>query len=246
MASHRPLFDLTTSETVRLRYAPGTGEDLVISFSSIGRKRDEMPPDEFRGTILSDPTRHGLFVSDIRRSWLNDPHLCDVLAAAVEGIRQNSSVTRVSTIGLSMGGFSALAASALFPVHAALAISPQFSMVPGKIPGETRWRYWRKQIKAFRFETAEVAPPPAWALTLHGLLDDHCHMAAFTPRRGLDQFGFPDQTHSGLGGYLRNRDALASLLTAAIAHDRRQFARLIKAAGGGWRRTVLAQKAAPQ
>lgn len=243
MASHRPLFDLTTSETVRLRYAPGTGEDLVISFSSIGRKRGEMPPDEFRGTVLSDPTRHALFVSDIRRSWLNDAHLCDALAGAVEGIRQNSAIKRVSTIGLSMGGFSALAASALFPVHAALAISPQFSMVPGKIPGETRWRYWRKQIKVFRFETAEVTPAPGWALTLHGLLDDRSHMAAFSPRRGLDQFGFPDETHSGLGGYLRDRNMLAGLLAAAIAHDRRQFARLIKSSGGGWRHTVLAQAA---
>lgn len=234
-AGTRVLHDLVDKDPVRIRYAEGTGSDLVISFSSIGRKRNQMPPDEFLGTVLGDPARHALFVSDLSRSWMNDPTLRDALSKTVTTLVKKTRIARVSTLGLSLGAFSALTCSTLFPVHAALAISPQFSMQPGAIKGERRWTYWRKQIKDFDVETAEVTPPPAMSFLLHGLENDTEHMRAFTPRGGLDQFGFEGQSHSTLGAHLKDANVLPMLLSAAINHDRRRVARLVKQADGDWR-----------
>ncbi len=234
----RALHDLVDQPPIRIRYSPGTGEDLVISFSSIGRRRAEMPPDEFLGTVLSNTSRHALFISDLSRSWLNNKEFRKKLESTVQTVIRETGATRVTTLGLSLGAFSALAASSLFPVHAALAISPQFSMMPGAIKGERRWHYWRKQIKAFEVETAEVAPPPAQSFLFHGMIDDQAHMQAFTQREGLDQFAFPGQSHSSLGRHLRDAAVLPGLLSAAIAHDRRGVARLAKSCGGQWRNSV--------
>ncbi len=231
----RPLHALVDDGSIRLRYAVGTGDTLIVSFSSIGRRRAELPPDEFLGSILRTPKWHGLFVSDVNRSWMGDAALCDTLSETLAILRKDHAITRVITIGLSMGAFSALVASALFPVDAAVAISPQFSMMPKHIPGETRWRYWRKRLAPPRFETAEVASAATRSYAFHGLQDDLKHMQAFTPRQGLDQFAFADQSHSSLGRHLRDQGALTAMIQAAAEGDRRAMARLVKSCGGGWR-----------
>ena len=42
-------------------------------------------------------------------------------------------------MGLSMGGFCALVAARIVPVDVVLAFGPQWSVVPGIVPGEERW-----------------------------------------------------------------------------------------------------------
>lgn len=48
----------------RIRYVCSLGQSdhLIISFSSIGQRRNLMPTDELTGTLLCDPNRHCLFV----------------------------------------------------------------------------------------------------------------------------------------------------------------------------------------
>lgn len=233
--TQRTVTDLVSTPYTRIRYAEGTSKHLLISFSSIGRRRAEMPPDEFPGTVLSQSEAHCMFISDLRRSWMNDPHYLKSVQTAVTKIQKRASITRTTTLGLSLGAFSALVASALFPVTTAIAISPQFSLSPDILPRETRWRYWRNNIKTFRFETAEVHPGPDRSFVFHGLENDRDQMAAFEKRPNRDHFVFPDQNHADLGRHLKEMGVLSNLVSACAEYDRKHVAMLVKQSGGMWR-----------
>ncbi len=151
----RTLVTLPTPETMRMRYAEGQGADLIICFAGIGGSRTEMPPDEFVGSVLRNENAHCLFVSDLKRSWLNDPTLCLKLQQVVQNIQKDGHIKRTTALGLSMGGFSALVCATLFPVTTALAVSPQYTMSKAILPDEHRWEFWRQRLGDLRFETAD-------------------------------------------------------------------------------------------
>ena len=123
---------------IRVLFAPGTGSDLVISFSSIGRRRAEMPPPELVGTAIGEAGRPALFVSDISRSWGNAPEFPDALQAAMAEIHKRQPVERVTAIGFSMGAFCALAAGRILDLHAIVAISAQYSILRRHRPDRPR------------------------------------------------------------------------------------------------------------
>jgi pimeloyl-ACP methyl ester carboxylesterase len=195
-----------------------------------------MPPDEFVGTLLARKEANCLFVSDLKRSWMNDPEFCDELREMVHRLRAELGIMRIFTIGVSMGGFSAQVCSVLFPVQCAIAISPQYSMSREILPDETRWRYWRKRIHNPRFLSVDHATPhPRHSFLLHGAVDDLSHMRCFQVRKGLDQFVFPEHGHSNLAGYLKDSGTLPALLDASRQLDRRAFARIVRQHGAVWR-----------
>lgn len=231
----RPCIDLCNADPVRIRYARGTGDHLVISFASIGLRRNQMPPDEFTGTLLRDRDQHCLFVSDISRSWMNDPTVIAATRESVLRLVERHAITRITTLGLSMGAFSALVGPCLFPVTTAIAISPQYSMSRRIMPGETRWDFWRKRIADFRFETAEAGPAPQRAFVFHGLLNDTAQMRAFGRHAHVDHFVFPEASHSDLGQRFKQAGILSDLVRAASLHDRKTVARLVRSCGGMWR-----------
>ncbi|WP_299847860.1 hypothetical protein [uncultured Roseovarius sp.] len=235
--SHTPrtLRDVVNTRYTRIRYAAGSDDHLIISFSSIGRRRAEMPPDEFTGTLLRQPEQHCMFISDLRRSWMNDPHYLKSVKSAVDKIRKRENINRITTLGLSMGAFSALVASALFPVTTAIAISPQFTMSGAVMPKETRWRYWRKGIKTFRFETAEASPGPGRSYIFHGLENDLDQMRAFSVLPNRDHFVFPESNHSELGRLFKENGVLLDLVNACATRNRKEVARLVGSCGGTWR-----------
>ncbi len=234
--NHRRFLTLPSPDTARFRYAPGTGKDLIISFASIGRRRAQMPPDEFVGSVLQNDQAHCLFVSDINRSWLNDDALCRGLQTAVKGIQTDRRISRTITLGLSMGGFSALVCAALFPVDVAIAISPQFTVSQRLVPAERRWAYWRKQIQHHRLANVDLATPtPRHSFILHGAVDDSQHLSAFAKRRNRDHFVFPKLGHSELGPMLKANEAIGPLISAALEGNRSDAAHCIKRCGGVWR-----------
>lgn len=234
---------------IRAVYAEGQGTDLVISFSSTGQRRGEMPPPEFISTAIGNHKRHALFVTDFSRSWANAPEFGAALQAAVERVRARHEIARITTLGLSMGGFSALSAQAILPLDAIVAISPQYSILKRHIGPETRWLYWRKRIA--RPLAFPVAPLPGRRSTtrvflLHGMVDDAAHALAFAPSRGVDHFLFPERTHSDLGRHLKSTGQLAPLIDAAIEGDRRAVVRAVRRAGGDFRARILAGEEAAQ
>jgi pimeloyl-ACP methyl ester carboxylesterase len=209
-------------------YAPGAGGPLVMVFSSIGHDPDRMPEPEFR-QMATRGGRGALFVRDASRSWANAPEFDSVIQSALYHARARQNVTRIVALGVSMGAFSALAAAALLPVDAVLAIGPQFSINPAVID-EPRWHDHAQRVGTFRWP---VCPLPArpWICLMHGLADDAVQAMSFPLQRGVDHILFDGIAHGALGPHLKQM-GLQGLVDALVAGDRRRLLRIAAAAGG--------------
>lgn len=220
-----------------LGHLPGAGQDLVIAFSSIGHDPARLPTPEFRATATAGG-RPALFVADASRSWANAPDFAPALRHAVAVLRARQPIARIVTLGLSMGGFCALAAAEVLAADCAIALSPQFSVDPARMPDETRWADWAGRIARF---TYPQAPLPARAVLCHGMEDDAAQALAFPARAGIDHFLFPGQSHSALGPHLRQSGILPGVIDAALAGDRRRLGRIMSSAGGVARKRLADQ-----
>ncbi|OWY18016.1 hypothetical protein B6V73_05260 [Thioclava sp. JM3] len=216
-------------------FLDGGGDDLVISFASIGHDPSRPPASEFVATATGRGTlgfpRRALFISDDSRSWTNDPGFAPALRAALAEVRRRRPVTRIAAIGLSMGAVSALVAAEVLPVDVVLALSPQFSVKPGVVPGEARWSEWTSQIEHFARETTPLPPATCWAILCHGAQDDLAQAMPFPHPSNVDHLIFPDLGHSDLAPHLKARGGLSGLMESALAGDRRRLLRIASAAG---------------
>ncbi|MBL4929173.1 hypothetical protein [Fuscibacter oryzae] len=212
-------------------FLDGPKDDLVIAFSSIGHDPCHTPSPEFVGTATANGTRRTLFVMDDSRSWANDPGFEKALIRSLETISARHPITRITTIGLSMGAFSALVAAQVLPVDVVLAFGPQWSVASGMVPGETRWSRWTAALSPLRWPTAPL-PSLGHAYLFHGAQDDLPQALPFPQQPGTDHILFPDLGHSDLVPHLKARGALGGLLDAALAGDRRRLLRIAASAGG--------------
>lgn len=233
----------------RIDFLDGAGEDLVIACASIGHDPERPPAPEFVATAVgrggAAPPRRALFVSDASRSWGNDPGFEAALRGALAAVTARAPVRRIAAIGLSMGGFAALVAARILPVDCVLAFSPQFSVLPARVPEETRWARWRAALPAeIRWPEAPLPPPGgAQAWLFHGARDDLAQALRFPRQAGTEQILFPDLDHSGLVPHLKARGALSGLLEAALAGDRRRLLRIAASAGGKRRERLYPEPA---
>lgn len=235
----RPLFQrLIDRPPFSIDYLDGPGGDLVISFSSIGHDPTRPPSPEFVATATGRGTqaapRRALFVMDDGRGWASDPGFAPALCTAVAAVQAVAPVTRTLCIGLSMGGFAALAAMQVLPVTAVLAFGPQHRVV-GRPPD--RWSQWTDRIAATPYPTAPLpGPGQGWAVVFHGLVDDEKEAMAYPLQPGVDHLLFAGLGHSDLVPHLKARGCLAGLVEAAMAGDRRRLLRIAASAGGVRRR----------
>lgn len=224
---------------VTVDFVDGAGGDLVIAFASVGQDPGRAPSAEFGATATGRGTaaagRRALFVTDSSRSWANAPEFAPVLLSALAQVQARAPVARLATIGLSMGAFSALVAARILPVDVVLAFGPQWSVVPGAVPGETRWARWTAALPPIVWPTAPVGAA-RWTCLFHGTQDDASQAQPFPRGKGVDHLLFPALGHSGLVPHLKARGALAGLLEAALAGDRRRLLRIATGAGGVRRR----------
>lgn len=216
----------------RIRYAPGSGDVLVISFASIGQKRREMPNDEFVSAAFAQAGAHCLFVSDIRRRWLNAPGIIDDLRRAVANLREHDGVRRVVTIGSSMGAFSAIALAHHIDVDSTVAFSPQFSPYPDEVIAETRWHYWRKRLPSPLVRSLETFPDRGQFHIFHGVPIDADHVERFPRAPNIDHYLFDGVGHSELAIRFHEAGWLADTLRAAITGDREGVADIVRTLGG--------------
>lgn len=224
-------------------FLAGGGGDLVIAFASVGHDPSRPPAPEFVATASGRGTtahpRRALFVLDAGRGWASDPGFAPALLGAVERVRARAPITRIACIGLSMGGFAALAAMQVLPVDVALAFGPQHRVL-GRMPD--RWSRWTDRIGTTPFPVAPLPRPPqpgpgqGWAVVCHGLEDDAEEAKGFAVQPGTDHLLFKGQSHSGLVPHLKARGVLAGLMAAALAGDRRRLLRIAGSAGGLRRR----------
>lgn len=224
---------ILTNGPITIDYLDGAGDDLVISFASIGHDATRAPSPEFVATAIGKGSsafpRKALFVSDAARSWANAPQLAPALQKAVAQIAPQG---RIAAIGLSMGGFAALAAAQTIRLDAVLAFGPQYALTPDLMPDETRWRPWSAQLRPALYPTCPLPAPPCWSVICHGLIDDREQALAFTPAPSVDHVLFPERDHGDLVAHLKQRGVLAGLMEAMMAPDRVRLLRIASSAGG--------------
>lgn len=231
MAHPLPFERLWHSPPWTVDFLDGPGDDLVISFSSIGHDPSRPPSPEFVATATANGTRRALFVTDTSRSWANDTGLDQALLCSLETVLARRPVARIASLGLSMGAFSALVAARVLPVDVVLAFGPQWSVAPGAVPGEARWSRWTDALPPLRWPTAPL-PLRGHAYLFHGARDDLPQALPFPHQPGTDHILFLDLGHSDLVPHLKARGALAGLTQAALAGDRRRVLRIAASAGG--------------
>lgn len=219
----------------------GSGPDLVIAFASVGQDAARPPAPEFVATATGRGTaafpRRALFVGDATRSWASHPGFAPALVATVDQLRARAPVARIATVGLSMGAYAALAAMQVLTVDVALAFGPQYSVRDGIGPAEPRWARWTARLPPAPYPTAPLpAAGQGWACLFHGAQDDLAQAMAFPLQAGTDHLLFAGLTHSGLVPHLKARGALAGLMEAALAADRRRLLRIAASAGAQRRR----------
>lgn len=210
----RPLLSLGP---ITIDHQSGQGP-LVIAFSSIGHDPARLPEREFTRSATAQG-RPALFIRDAARSWASAPEFDAALRAAMA---QMPPPPRIVTLGLSMGGFAALAAARVLPADAVLAIGPQFHP-----KGDARWQSWTARLPPLSCPV----PDGPWITLMHGLADDRAQAMAFPQRPGLDHLLFEGIAHAALGPHLKTH-GLQGLVDALAAGDRRRLLRIASAAGG--------------
>ncbi|MGB1213734.1 MAG: hypothetical protein ACPG4X_10235 [Pikeienuella sp.] len=97
-----------------------------------------------------------VYVRCAKSRWFQDEEALDVMAAIRARLGPE---IRLTTYGASMGGYGALTFSGVLEAETAIAIAPQFSIDPGDVPGETRWRGSANRINGFIHDMAKLARP---------------------------------------------------------------------------------------
>lgn len=211
----RPLFD---APPWRVAITDGTGDDLVLSFASIGHDPSRPPSPEFLSSA-SAGNRRALFLMDESRSWGLDPGFPDMLHSALAAA---GPARRILAIGASMGAACALRAAHHIPIRTVLAIGPQSRL------DDPRWSRWTARLA----DPGPPLPPPnTWTILFHGMADDATQAAGFPNAPGTDHLLYPGLTHSRLAPHLKERGALQGLIDAALAENRRRLLRIAASTG---------------
>ena len=202
----------------RVAIADGTGDAMVLAFSSIGHDAGRMPSPEFVASARAG-NRRALFFMDESRSFGLDPGFPALLQAA---LRAAGPTRQTLAIGSSMGAACALRAATHIPLDAIIALGPQSRL------HDPRWQRWTTRL-------VDPGPPSftpnTWTILCHGLVDDRDQAMAFPTAPRVDHLLFPALTHARLAPHLRERGLLQGLIDAALTPDRRRILRILASAG---------------
>lgn len=210
----------------RIALAPGTGDDLILSFASIGHDATRPPSPEFAGSATAGG-RRALFFTDASRSWGAGPGFAPALTAALAAA---GPASRCLAIGSSMGAVCALRAAHLTPLTAVLAFGPQSTL------NDPRWHTWTARLGT---PEPPAFAPGIWHVLFHGLADDRAQALGFPQSPDVDHILYPGIHHSDLGPHLKSKGALSGLIDAALTGDRRRLLRIAASTGGVQRRKSM-------
>ncbi len=130
------MIELFRSDNVVVRSVPADDVSRwVVTFDHYGIGPGFDRPG-FGEEFLRQSDVSAIHVMGRREDWYQYPEM----AAAMAAVRRATlGADRVMTYGTSMGAYAALRFANAAGANAALAISPQYSIDPAKVPFETRW-----------------------------------------------------------------------------------------------------------
>ncbi|MBY6057225.1 hypothetical protein [Leisingera daeponensis] len=207
--------ELLRVEALKPQPAPEGGTAL-LSFPGIGQKTElvEAQKPEFAGTGRG--FANAVFCYDKTRSWGNRLDW-DVLTSAV---RKAAGGCTLYSIGNSMGGYLAIAASAYLPITRSISFVPQFTVDPDAEPHDRRWRMYSKTIKGFPMKPASYyfVPETEYFIFSSGKGMDGKHAQLFPKAPNIHHWVFPGAGH-GLAAALKEQGELDRCIQSCFAGD---------------------------
>lgn len=216
-----------------LDYMPGRSRRLVLAFTGVGDRKEEVPAPEAMRLTGWDGENHVLFIGDASRSWMNGPGLIETLQEAIGALVDKIKPERIVAFGNSMGGSAALIYAAIDRVDAVLALVPQYSVRADLVPEEKRWMHFREHITDWRFPAVpDLSGRPTEVMIVHGgEAREIIHARRFRCGPGIDHFVVPQYGHA-LARCLRATRHLRPLMTHVINGDMAEARAVVESAGG--------------
>ena len=232
------IYELLDEGPLKIGFAPGASDTLVVSLSGVGRRQWAEPPVEFFQAAKGRWDNPVLFVRDMSRSWLNCDGMAERIVDVIETTAAQTGARKVVALGNSMGATMALHLSRLIRFSSVLAFTPQFSVDPAIVPEEKNWMEFRNRIKHFRFPQIEGLNTDATRyFVLHGSKPSELiHALRFPKARGLAHFILPGMGHK-LTFELKDRGILNDLVGHAVTGRGIRFRKLLERQGGVFRST---------
>ena len=220
-ASPRLEFEtLHDAPPLKIEASPGTSRRLMVSFASVGKRRDALPEKEFVGSISQDGRNHIITISDSSRSWMNADGMASKVRDVISDYVLGHHIRQIVAIGTSMGAYCALVLGKLMPLDRIIAFTPQYSVHPEIMPDEDRWMWFRKQITNWRYPTLDTLPGGDTVIYMfHGDSPaEQMHWTRFPEADNLKHYILKETDHNFIGRF-KKRGVLAKMVVAAI-HDR--------------------------
>lgn len=143
---------------------------LLVTFDNLGSIGEYDPPQPW---LQGRAAKGGLSILGLmasRKDWYRNEDT-PRLIAALRDAGLFAGFRRVVFAGASMGGFAALAYSALVPGSVVLAFSPQSSLAPALVPFEKRYRYASRKWDWQSPDFLDAAASAAAAAEVHLVYD---------------------------------------------------------------------------
>lgn len=216
-----------------LDYMPGRSKLLVLAFTGVGDRKEEIPSPEAIRLTGWDGENHVLFISDASRSWMNADGLVETLQAAIAALVQQIQPERIVAFGNSMGGTAALVYASLDRVDSVLAIVPQYSVKADLVPEERRWMHFRCNIATWRFPAVpDLSRRDTAVMILHGgEAREIIHAKRFRTGPNTDHYVVPQFGHA-LARCLKGSRHLRPLMRHVFNGEMAEARAVVESAGG--------------
>ena len=195
-----------------VRHVPGTGDRCVVTFAPLS----DTPGTGNRGfgeRFFAARTVPAVHVVPRGNHWYQYPATLAAMAAIRTAVQPYA---RVLAYGSSMGAYAALRLGPAAGAHAVLALSPQFSIRPARVPFEYRWTALGRAIVPLWEDTLPVRPGPE-AYILHDPRDlDARHAALYAAHAATVPIRLPGAGHP-VTGFLHGAGLLQNIALRAIA-----------------------------
>jgi tetratricopeptide (TPR) repeat protein len=189
---------------------------VVITFAPVTFPADLDQPG-FGEAFLRKHGIDAVHVVPASNAWYQYPDMPDALEAVAT--RTSHYPCRIA-YGSSMGGYAAINFSAHLDVHRIIAISPQFSIDPKKLPDDRRWRHEAERIDFLHDHIAELRPASRQTYVVYDNQNalDSQHVARIARSVALTEVGLEFAGHPA-GGALVETGLLSRMVRQMIAGD---------------------------
>lgn len=190
------------------RVVAGDGRRVVVTFDSYHEPAGTDRPG-FGEAFFQAEHITAIHVMSDRNDWFQHTEIEDVLPIIREACL---GAGRILAYGSSMGGYAALRFAGAIGAHAALALSPQYSPDPRKVPFETRWAADRRRIRFLPSIDGPIQPGPRRIFAYDSALAaDRRHAELLAAAAPMTAIALPHAGHP-VGGFLNDIKLLRPLV----------------------------------